>query len=99
LIDYAIILLYFGFVLGIGFLLKKYMKTITDFFLSGRSIPAWIAGLLQFFLIVMGFIPRGREYERVVGRCATGLWTGDAGPHSTSAETVARSRRTIASNR
>ena len=45
LIDYAIILLYFASVLGIGFVLKKYMKTSTDFFLSGRSIPAWIAGL------------------------------------------------------
>jgi Na+(H+)/acetate symporter ActP len=32
------------FVLGIGFALKRYMKTSTDFFLSGRSIPAWITG-------------------------------------------------------
>ena len=31
--------------LGIGFALKRYTKTSTDFFLSGRSIPAWITGL------------------------------------------------------
>ncbi len=44
-IAYAIIGIYSTFVLGIGFVLKKYMNTGTDFFLSGRSIPAWIAGL------------------------------------------------------
>ena len=41
----AILIIYFAFVLGIGFALKRYMKTSTDFFLSGHSIPAWIAGL------------------------------------------------------
>jgi len=44
-IDYAILIVYTLFVLGIGFALKRYMKTSTDFFLSGRSIPAWITGL------------------------------------------------------
>src|ERR1041384_1974401 len=44
-IDWIIMLVYFVFVLGIGFALKRYMKTSTDFFLSGRSIPAWITGL------------------------------------------------------
>ena len=43
LIDWLIMAIYFVFVLGIGFALKRYMKTSTDFFLSGRSIPAWIA--------------------------------------------------------
>jgi len=41
-IDWTIMVIYFVFVLGIGFALKRYMKTSTDFFLSGRSIPAWI---------------------------------------------------------
>ena len=45
LIDWLIMAIYFIFVLGIGFALKRYMKTSSDFFLSGRSIPAWIAGL------------------------------------------------------
>lgn len=44
-VDYLIIIIYFVFVMGIGFLLKRYMKTGKDFFLSGRSIPAWVAGL------------------------------------------------------
>jgi hypothetical protein len=38
-IDWIIMLVYFIFVLGIGFALKRHMKTSTDFFLSGRSIP------------------------------------------------------------
>ncbi len=44
-IDYTIIVIYFGFVLGIGFALRGRMKTSEDFFLSGRSIPGWITGL------------------------------------------------------
>jgi SSS family solute:Na+ symporter len=44
-IDYAILVLYFIFVLGIGWALKRHMKGSTDFFLSGRSIPVWITGL------------------------------------------------------
>jgi solute:Na+ symporter, SSS family len=44
-IDYAIIAIYFIFVLGIGFALRGRMKTSEDFFLSGRSIPGWITGL------------------------------------------------------
>ena len=44
-LDWAIMLVYFVFVLGIGVALKRYMKTSTDFFLCGRSIPAWITGL------------------------------------------------------
>ena len=44
-VDYAIIAIYFIFVLGIGFALRGRMKTSDDFFLSGRSIPGWITGL------------------------------------------------------
>ena len=43
-IDYAILLIYFAFVIGIGWVLKRYMKGSADFFLSGRSIPAWVTG-------------------------------------------------------
>ena len=45
LIDYAIMVIYVGFVVGIGFALKRYMRTSADFFLSGRSIPACVCGL------------------------------------------------------
>ena len=44
-VDMAIIVLYFIAVLGIGFYLKSYTKTGEDFFLAGREMTAWIAGL------------------------------------------------------
>ena len=44
-VDLAIIVLYFAAVLGIGFYLKKFTKTGEDFFLAGREMTAWIAGL------------------------------------------------------
>ena len=44
-IDYFVISLYFAMVLGVGFALKRSTKTSLDFFLSGRSIPAWVTGL------------------------------------------------------
>lgn len=45
LIDYAIIAIYFVFVIGVGFVLKKNMVSSEDFFLSGHRIPSWITGL------------------------------------------------------
>jgi solute:Na+ symporter, SSS family len=44
-VDLLIIVLYFVMVLGIGFYLKKYTKTGEDFFLAGREMTAWVAGL------------------------------------------------------
>jgi SSS family solute:Na+ symporter len=44
-VDLAIIILYFLAVVGIGFYLKKFTKTGEDFFLAGREMTAWIAGL------------------------------------------------------
>lgn len=44
-IDLVIISIYFLVVLGIGFYLKKYANTGEDFFLAGRKMTAWIAGL------------------------------------------------------
>src|SRR3954468_5593300 len=44
-VDLAIIVLYFIAVLGIGFYLKKFTKTGDDFFLAGREMTAWVAGL------------------------------------------------------
>ena len=67
-IDYTIIIIYFVFVLGIGFLLKKYMKTSADFFLSGRSIPAWITGL--------AFLSANLGAQEVIGMGASGAKYG-----------------------
>jgi SSS family solute:Na+ symporter len=43
--DLLIIVIYFAMVLGIGFYLKRYAKTSKDFFLAGREMSAWVAGL------------------------------------------------------
>ena len=66
-------LVYFVFVLGIGFALKRYMKTSTDFFLSGRSIPAWIAGL--------AFLSANLGAQEVIGMAASGAKYGIATSH------------------
>ena len=68
LIDWLIMLVYFVFVLGIGFALKRHMKTSTDFFLAGRSIPAWICGL--------AFISANLGAQEVIGMGASGAKYG-----------------------
>jgi SSS family solute:Na+ symporter len=44
-IDWIIILVYFAFVLGIGWYLRKFTKSEEDFFLAGRKNSSWVAGL------------------------------------------------------
>src|SRR5579884_3478713 len=44
-VDLTVIALYFAMCLGIGFYLKRFAKTGEDFFLAGRDMTAWIAGL------------------------------------------------------
>src|ERR1039457_412230 len=44
-VDFAIIAVYFAIVLGIGVYLKRYSNTGEDFFMAGRDITAWVAGL------------------------------------------------------
>ena len=66
-IDYAIIGVYCAFVLGVGLVLKKFMRTSLDFFLSGRRIPAWVTGLAFLSanlgaLEVMGMAASGAKY-------------------------------------
>ena len=63
IIDWLIMLVYFGFVLGIGFALRRYMRTSNDFFLAGRSIPAWICGL--------AFISANLGAQEVIGMGAS----------------------------
>jgi len=67
-IDYTLLLLYFAFVLGIGWALRRYMKTSTDYFLSGRAIPAWICGL--------AFISANLGAQEVIGMGASGAKYG-----------------------
>jgi solute:Na+ symporter, SSS family len=44
-VDLVIVALYFLLVLGIGFYLKRFATTGEDFFLAGREMTAWVAGL------------------------------------------------------
>ena len=44
-VDYLIIGIYFCVTLGIGFVLRRRMRSSEDFFLSGRSLPSWVTGL------------------------------------------------------
>jgi SSS family solute:Na+ symporter len=67
-IDYAILIVYFVFVLGIGWALRRYMRSSEDFFLSGRSIPTWIAGL--------AFLSANLGAQEVIGMAASGAKYG-----------------------
>jgi SSS family solute:Na+ symporter len=68
LIDWSIMGIYLAFVLGIGFALKKYMKSAEDFFLSGRSIPGWVCGL--------AFISANLGAQELIGMAASGAEYG-----------------------
>ncbi|HEX4601695.1 MAG TPA: sodium:solute symporter family protein, partial [Gemmatimonadales bacterium] len=72
-IDYAVMVLYFAFVLGIGALLRRSVHTSEDFFLSGRSIPAWVTGL--------AFISANLGAQEVIGIGASGAKYGIATSH------------------
>lgn len=68
LIDYAIIGVYFLFVVGIGLLLKKKIKSGNDFLMSNRSIPLWITSL--------AFISANLGAQEVLGMAANGAKYG-----------------------
>ena len=72
-LDYTILATYFVFVLGIGWVLRRYMRSSTDFFLSGRSIPAWVAGL--------AFLSANLGAQEVIGMAASGAKYGIATSH------------------
>ena len=72
-IDYVILALYFVFVLGIGVALRRQMRSSTDFFLSGRSIPAWVAGL--------AFLSANLGAQEVIGMAASGAKYGISTSH------------------
>jgi solute:Na+ symporter, SSS family len=66
-VDYGIIALYFVFVLGIGYMARRSISSSLDFFLSGRSLPAWITGLAFISanlgaIEIMGMSANGAQY-------------------------------------
>jgi SSS family solute:Na+ symporter len=72
-LDYAILAVYFAVVLGIGLVARLTIKTDIDFFLSGRSLPAWITGL--------AFIAANLGALEILGMAANGAQYGIATVH------------------
>ncbi len=72
-VDYLILTIYFAFVLGIGFLAKSQVSESLDFFLSGRSLPAWVTGL--------AFISANLGAVEIMGMSANGADFGIATVH------------------
>lgn len=72
-IDYTIILIYFIFVLGIGWSMKRFMRSSSEFLTGSRSIPAWITGL--------AFISANLGALEVIGMGASGAKYGIATAH------------------
>jgi SSS family solute:Na+ symporter len=72
-VDYAILIAYVAFVVGIGWALARYMKSSSDFLTSGRSIPTWVTGL--------AFISANLGALELVGMAASGAKYGMATCH------------------
>jgi SSS family solute:Na+ symporter len=67
-VDYMLVALYFVFVLGIGLYAKRAVSSSLDFFLSGRSLPAWVTGL--------AFISANLGAVEIIGMSANGAQFG-----------------------
>lgn len=67
-LDYLLVAIYFGFVLGIGVMARRSVSDSIDFFLSGRSLPAWVTGL--------AFISANLGAVEIMGMSANGAQLG-----------------------
>ena len=67
-VDYAILAVYFGFVLGIGWRLRRKISTSGDFLTSGRSVPVWITSL--------AFLAANLGAQELVGMSGSGAKYG-----------------------
>ena len=67
-LDYSLVAIYFGFVLGIGVMARRSVSDSIDFFLSGRSLPAWVTGL--------AFISANLGAVEIMGMSANGAEIG-----------------------
>ncbi len=68
LADYAIIVMYFIFVIAVGWIIKRQVKSSNDFLMSGRSVPLWITSL--------AFISANLGAQEVIGMSASGAKYG-----------------------
>src|SRR4026207_108292 len=71
--DYPILFVSFGSVLAIGWMASRRVSDSLDFFLSGRSLPAWVTGL--------AFISANLGAVEVMGMSANGAQFGMATMH------------------
>src|SRR5271154_993673 len=67
-VDYLILSLYFAFVLGIGWIVKRKVTSSEDFLTSHRSVPGWITSL--------AFLAANLGAQEVIGMCASGAKYG-----------------------
>ncbi len=67
-LDYVLVAIYFAFVLGIGWAARRSVSESIDFFLSGRSLPAWVTGL--------AFISANLGAVEIMGMSANGAEIG-----------------------
>ena len=67
-VDYLMLIIYFGFVVGIGLMAGRQVSESLDFFLSGRSMPAWVTGL--------AFISANLGAVEIMGMSASGAQFG-----------------------
>ncbi|MFZ5941724.1 MAG: sodium:solute symporter family protein [Bacteroidota bacterium] len=72
-VDILIMVIYILFVIGIGWALKRYMKSASAFLEAGRSLPAWVTGL--------AFISANLGALEVIGMAASGAKYGMATVH------------------
>lgn len=72
-VDMVLLFVYFVFVIGIGFALRRAVATSSDFFLSGRSLPAWVTGL--------AFISANLGAIEILGQAANGAQYGASTVH------------------
>jgi solute:Na+ symporter, SSS family len=73
IVDWLVLAVYVCFVLGTGAALRRRTRTSTDFFLAGRSLPAWVCGL--------AFISANLGAQEVIGMAASGAKYGVATSH------------------
>ena len=67
-VDYLILVIYFVFVIGIGWLLRKKVSTSADFLTSAHSVPLWITSL--------AFVATNLGAQELIGMCASGAKYG-----------------------
>ncbi|MGY1760316.1 sodium:solute symporter family protein [Geodermatophilus sp. SYSU D00779] len=67
-VDYLLVVVYFAVVLLIGLAARQRVSDSLDFFLSGRSLPAWVTGL--------AFISANLGAVEIIGMSANGAQFG-----------------------